>query len=176
MKNFWVVLNSGLVALGLLGGYKSMASDRLNHTNPDAIACLSILAVMPLFAVLSVGYSIRRWNPAQLPRPSWSRNPLDWWRDPLQSMFVTTCMTAAMAIGAVVQHPRPSDRLASGPLAFTAASRSACSQDKFWRTESIVNASLLTELLAYGTSSSAREKCGPTRMAPKSRRSLVSTL
>ncbi|SRR6266403_3798518 len=105
MKYFWIILNLMLVALGFWGGYKSMAPDRLNHTNADAVACLVILLAMPLFAVMSVGYSIRRWKSDQLSRPSWSRIPLNWWRDPLQSLSIMMCIMAAMAIGAALQHP-----------------------------------------------------------------------
>jgi hypothetical protein len=105
MRYFWIVLNSTLVALAFLDGYKSMAPDKLRHTNPDSVACLSILLMMPLFAILSVSYSIRRWKAAPLSRPSWSRNPLKWSRDPLQSLFISTCLMAATAIGGAVKHP-----------------------------------------------------------------------
>jgi|SRR5215469_9421527 len=105
MRYFWIIFNLTLVALAFLGGYNSMAPHRLRHTNPDSIACLSILLTMPLFAVWSVTYSIRRWKAEPLVRPSWSRNPLNWSRDPLQSLFVTTCIMAAMAIGGVVRYP-----------------------------------------------------------------------
>lgn len=105
MKYLWIILNSTLVALAFLGGYNSMTPDRLRHTNPDLVACVSILLAMPLFAVWIVRYSIRRWKKDQLRRPSWSRNPLNWWGDPLQSLFVSTCIMGAMAIGSAVQHP-----------------------------------------------------------------------
>jgi hypothetical protein len=105
MRYFWTILNFTLVALAFWGGYNSMAPDRLRHTNPDPVACLSILLAMPLFAVWIVRYSIRRWKSDPLSRPSKSRNPFNWWRDPLQSLFVTTCIMAAMAIGSAVQHP-----------------------------------------------------------------------
>jgi hypothetical protein len=69
-----------------------MTADRLRHTNPDPILCLIILLVMPLFAIGSVMYSIVRWKTAPLSRPSWNRNPFDWWHDPLQSLFVSRCV------------------------------------------------------------------------------------
>jgi len=34
MKYFWAVLNSTLVALGLLGGYNSLKPENLRHTTP----------------------------------------------------------------------------------------------------------------------------------------------
>jgi hypothetical protein len=82
-----------------------MTSDKLSHTNPDPVACLLILLITPLFAVGSAMYSITRCKAAPLSRPSWNRNPLNWGRDPLQSLFFSTCIFAATAIGSAVQHP-----------------------------------------------------------------------
>jgi hypothetical protein len=105
MKTIWYVINIALVALALLGGYNSLSPEKLRHTNPDAIACGIILLVMPLFSIGSVSYSIRRWNHNRLARPSLSRNPLNWWGDPLQSLFISTCGMAAMAVGSAVRRP-----------------------------------------------------------------------
>jgi len=105
MKYFWIVLNSTAVALSLLGGYKSMAPERLRHTNPDAFACLAVLIGMPVFAILSVGYSIDRWEKSPLQRPSWNRNPFNWWGDPLQSLFISTLIMAATALGSALKRP-----------------------------------------------------------------------
>ena len=105
MKNSWYVVNVALVALALLGGYQSLAPERLRHTNPDGIACGLILLVIPLFAIGSVSYSIRRWNHSRLARPSFSRNPLNWWHDPLQSLFISTCIMVSTTIGSALRHP-----------------------------------------------------------------------
>jgi hypothetical protein len=105
MKYFWAVLNSALVALGLWGGYNSTKPENLRHTNPDPILCLVVLLIMPLFALGSVRYAIRRWKEDSLQRPSWTRNPLNWWGDPLQSLFVSTCFMGAMTMGSSVRHP-----------------------------------------------------------------------
>ena len=105
MRYFWIILNSTLVALASLDGYNSTAPDKLRHTNPDSVACLFILLATPLFAIWMVTYSIRRWEFPTLSRPSWSRNPLKWSRDPLQSLFISSCIMAATAIGGAVKHP-----------------------------------------------------------------------
>ena len=105
MKNFWYVINIALVALALPSGYNSLSAEKLRHTYPDAIVCGLILLITPLFAIGSVAYSIRRWNHNRLARPSLSRNPLNWWHDPLQSLFIYTCIMASMAIGSAVRHP-----------------------------------------------------------------------
>jgi hypothetical protein len=105
MKKIWYVINIALVALALPGGYNSLSSERLRHTNPDAIACGSILLLIPVFSVGSVSYSIRRWNHHRLARPSLSRTPLNWWHDPLQSMFISTCIMVSTAIGSALRRP-----------------------------------------------------------------------
>lgn len=105
MKHLWVIFNSALTALALQGGYVSLTPARLTHTNPGPILCLIIVVITPVFAVLIVTYSIQRWKSNPLPRPSWGRNPLNWWRDPLQSLFVSTCIIIALAIGSSLRHP-----------------------------------------------------------------------
>jgi tellurite resistance protein TehA-like permease len=106
MKQIWYVINFGLVTFGLREGYISLQPERLRHTNPDVIACVAILITMPLFAMWSVHYSVRRWKGVnRLSRPSWDRNPLNWWGDPLQSLFISTCIMAATAIGSALRRP-----------------------------------------------------------------------
>jgi hypothetical protein len=99
MKNIWYVINSVLVALALRGGYVAGAPDRLRHANPDAVSCGIILVITPMFALWCVNYSIRRWNNERLRRPSFSRNPLNWRHDPLQSLFIATCVFGAGSVG-----------------------------------------------------------------------------
>jgi tellurite resistance protein TehA-like permease len=105
MKHIWRILNLGLVAVGLAGGYASMSPERLRHTNPDVIFCLAILVITPLFAVGTVYSSIRRTGCKTLRRPSWDRHAINWWYDPLQSIFITTCIASAMAIGSACRLP-----------------------------------------------------------------------
>jgi hypothetical protein len=105
MKYLWIALNSTLVAVSLWDGYESLTPDRLLHKNPDAIFCLAILLTLPVFSLGIVEYSIKRWKVDRLPRPTWSRNPFNWWGDPLQSLFITTCIMGAMSIGSATQRP-----------------------------------------------------------------------
>jgi hypothetical protein len=105
MKYFWLVLNTALVVLAFRGGYVSMNPDRLRHTNPDATLCLIAVLITPPFTVGCVAYSIRRWKTDPLFRPSWSRNPFNWWGDPLQALFVYTWVMVAVTLGSGVQHP-----------------------------------------------------------------------
>jgi hypothetical protein len=105
MRKVWYVINIALVTLALPGGYNSLSPEKLRNKNPDLILCGLILLVAPLFALLSVNYSIRRWNQRRLGRPSLSRNPLNWWHDPLQPLFISTCVMVSMAIGAALRRP-----------------------------------------------------------------------
>jgi len=104
MKNFWYVANLGYLALGLCGGHYSTAPEQLQHITPAPMAWLAILIVVPMFAIGTVHYSIRCYQ-NMLPRPSWKRNSINWWQDPLQSLFMTTCTTAMMAVGAALRRP-----------------------------------------------------------------------
>jgi len=105
MKYLWIAFNSTLVAVGLWDGYESLTPDRLQRKNPDAILCLAILLILPVFSIGIVGYSIKRWKVDRLSRPTWNRNPFNWWGDPLQSLFITTCITGAMTVGGATQYP-----------------------------------------------------------------------
>ena len=105
MKYLWIVHNSTLVALALWNGHESMTPSRLLNKNPDLTFCLIILLIMPLFALGSVEFSIRGRKVGRFARPSWDRNPFNWWGDPLQSLFITTCIMGAMAVGGATYHP-----------------------------------------------------------------------
>ena len=112
MKRFWLVINIGLAVSGAFGGYRSMDPERLMHANPDAVLCGILLVVLPLFSLGAVYYSIRRSrnpvipHPYVLRRPSWDRNPANWWDDPLQSLFMSTCFLTATAVGAALRWPK----------------------------------------------------------------------
>ncbi|HUJ33132.1 MAG TPA: hypothetical protein VLY23_17760 [Candidatus Acidoferrum sp.] len=113
MRYVWRIVNTGLVTIGLWDGYRTTASETLRRTNPDPILCGILLIIIPLFALGTVYYSKYRWDqenkilarPFTLRKPSWSRNPINWWGDPLQSLFISMCYMGAMAIGASLRHP-----------------------------------------------------------------------
>jgi hypothetical protein len=106
MKNTWYLINIIFVMLGVFGGYNSLAPEQLRNNNPDAVFCGLILLVLPVFCLLSVGYSNRRTGKKEnLVRPSFARNPLNWWGDPLQSLFISTCAMTATALGALLRRP-----------------------------------------------------------------------
>lgn len=103
MNTFWRMINSAIVVLSFCAGYGSMSPGTLRHSDPDGILCLIILVLLPLFSVGSVAYSIYRQNQETFQRPSWDRNPSDWWHDPLQSLFISTWAMAGMTIGSALR-------------------------------------------------------------------------
>lgn len=105
-RHLWIILNSVLIALAIRGGYVSLSPERLRHANPEPILCLIIPLVVTLFSILAVAYSVRRWKSSDpLLRPSLTRNPLNWWGDPLQSLFISMCAFIAAAVGAALRRP-----------------------------------------------------------------------
>jgi hypothetical protein len=130
MNRIWQIANTGLVLLGVSAGYRTTSPEGLSRANPDAILCAILLILMPVFALGTVYYSLR-WNrdderilgrPFKLRRPSLNRNPVNWWGDPLQSLFISMCYMGAMAIGASFRRPAVGS-VASGPSESTAASQ-----------------------------------------------------
>jgi hypothetical protein len=105
MKNIWYVVNIALVGFALLFGYYSSSPENLRHANPDAISCGAVLLIMPVFAIFSVHYSMRRWTHGRLARPSLSRKIGNWKQDPLQRLFLAMWGAAFMAIGAALRRP-----------------------------------------------------------------------
>src|ERR1035437_7390419 len=71
--------------------------------NPDIVYCSIILVILPLFAVGSVFYSVRSRRSETFRPPSWSRNPINWWYDPLQSLFISNYVAGGLAIGSALR-------------------------------------------------------------------------
>ena len=105
MAHIWRIINIGLVIFSFYFGYAIMAPAMLGHNNPDAILCVIVLVLIPLFALGSVYYSIYRWKCSTLRRPSWNRFPANWWFDPLQSLFMSTWAMAAVTLGSALRLP-----------------------------------------------------------------------
>lgn len=101
MKRVWQVVNSVLILSSIYAGWSSMQVETLRHTNPDAILCGIIFIIMLLLPLGAVSYSIFADKQQTLRRPSLSRFSLDWWHDPLQCLFLSSCSAASVVIGAV---------------------------------------------------------------------------
>jgi len=105
MARVWVALNLALVCLSVWTGYSKMAPASLAGMDPDAVFCALVLAVLTFFSLGSVWYSLRYTKGAPLPRPSLQRFSIDWWRDPLQCLFLTCLFVGGMAFGAALRLP-----------------------------------------------------------------------
>lgn len=108
MPRVWVTLNLLLIGLSVWTGYSEMAPARLARTNPDAVFCTLVLLVLALSSLGSVWYSLRYTNGARLPHPSFQRFSIDWWRDPLQCLFLSWLFVGSMAVGAAFRLPSDS--------------------------------------------------------------------
>ena len=102
MKLFWAAFNVLLIGLSVLTGYYEMEPQQLSHANPDAVLCTVVLISMIFFPIATVGYSIHGAKQSSLRRPSWRRWSIDWWHDPLQSLFSASWFTGAMVVGAAL--------------------------------------------------------------------------
>jgi hypothetical protein len=103
MKLFLAALNVVSIGLSVGIGYTEMEPERLSQANPDAVFFTSVLLTMIFFPVATVWYSIRHEKQTTLRRPSWRRWSIDWWRDPLQSLFSASWFTGAMVVGAALR-------------------------------------------------------------------------
>jgi hypothetical protein len=100
MQRFAPMINLALLLLSVWTGYGSLDPDTLRGMNPDKFLAISVLVIMPVFAFGAV--SIFGANHRTLVRPSWRRVTFSWWRDPLQSLFISTYAVGGMALGAAL--------------------------------------------------------------------------
>ena len=100
MQRYAPLINSALLVLSLWAGYGALDLETLRGTTPDKYLCIAVLVLMPVFAFGAV--SIFGASHATLPRPSWRRVTFSWWRDPLQSLFISTYAVGGMALGAAL--------------------------------------------------------------------------
>ena len=101
----WKILNIGAVIFSIWGGYISLSPDRLRNTNPDIIFCSVTLVTTALFSIFSAYYSVNYKDCETLRRPSLDRNSVNWWYDPLQSLFMSTLIMAGTGIGSIFRFP-----------------------------------------------------------------------
>jgi hypothetical protein len=80
-----------------------MGPDRLHDINADAVLCLTIVVAVPLVALAGTHYAISRLGVTTLYRPSWNRSPLQFWKDPLQLLFVATVVSGAALVGSALR-------------------------------------------------------------------------
>jgi len=99
VSRIWYIVNACLLVLGLLGGYASLAPESISGSNPDAVLCLLVIVIIPVVFIGGIHYGTARLGLRELHTPSWERNPLLFWYDPLQFLFVATLVCFAATIG-----------------------------------------------------------------------------
>jgi hypothetical protein len=96
-------INIAGLLLSVWTGYASLEPDALRGMNPDKCLCITVLIMMPIFAVGSVWIFGAKHTVLAL--PSWQRFSINWSRDPLQCLFLTACFIGGMALGAALHLP-----------------------------------------------------------------------
>lgn len=94
-RTVWFILNLTLIVLSFWTGYQEMTLDNLRGMNPDAVFCLLLLVITPLFVLGALGVAATE----RFQKPSFSRFPLNWRGDPLQAIFVTTWCFLGLFVG-----------------------------------------------------------------------------
>ena len=79
-------INIGLLLLSVWTGYGSLAADALLGANPDKYLCITVLIMMPIFAIGAVSTFGAKHTALTL--PSWRRFSVNWSRDPLQCLAI----------------------------------------------------------------------------------------
>src|SRR4051812_3331171 len=100
MQRFAPIINVALLLVSVATGYGALDGNALRGTNSDQFLCISLLVIMPIFAFGAV--SIFGASHQTLLAPSWRRVAFSWWRDPLQSLFISTYALGGMALGAAL--------------------------------------------------------------------------
>jgi hypothetical protein len=93
-------INLAGLLLSVWTGYGSLGLDALRGTNPDKYLCITVLIMMPIFAIGAVSTFGAKHTALTL--PSWRRFSINWSRDPLQCLFLSTCFVGGMALGAAL--------------------------------------------------------------------------
>ena len=105
VKYFWRILNLGLVACCIWGGYVLVGFDAQQHPIEDWLACPFLFVLASLFAFISVWYAIAFSKCNTLTRPSWNRLSINWRNDPLQCLAISTCNMVAFSFGGMMRLP-----------------------------------------------------------------------
>ena len=96
-RRIWMIFNAVIILLSVWTGFQEVGSTQLQQMNPDAIACILILVIMPIFTIGTLSLS----KNDTFTRPSWSRPPSNWRRDPFQALFLATWCCLGLFVGAV---------------------------------------------------------------------------
>lgn len=95
----WGIANviGGILLFGL--GFGTSSDANLPRTGPPIIFLAAVFCIMTLCAIGSVLVA----NASSLEAPSWNRSPFRWFKDPLQSLFVSTWLLLCVVLGTVTR-------------------------------------------------------------------------
>jgi hypothetical protein len=109
MRHLWrYIYVIGAVCV-LVGGYLSLSAGQTERTNADWLFVSIAFAITCVFPLGAMAYS-RGIGVQEFRRPSFDRQPLDWWRDTLQPLRVSVVSAALYLLGASFALPHTDHR------------------------------------------------------------------
>jgi len=102
MKIIWRLIYVGLLISAPYAGFKSLGPEETAKTNPDWVFIAVTFIGCLIFPLMALGFS-RAHGVNEFRKPTFDRNVLRWWTDPLQPLrfcvyaSILTCAGAAVA-------------------------------------------------------------------------------
>jgi len=108
-SRLWTIVNLVLIASAVYGGFEAIQPRHHSNTNVDwtfiAISFV-VTSIFPWGAMLhSRSTGVTEWK-----RPSFNRNPLRWWKDPLQPLRITILGVCAYLLGGAAALPHTDEQ------------------------------------------------------------------
>lgn len=104
MKNVWRIIYFGLLITAPYAGFTSLRPEQTAKTNPDWVFISISFVCTLLFPLMALGFS-RVHGIKQFMRPTFGRNFLRWWSDPLQPLRFCVYASILTAAGASLAVP-----------------------------------------------------------------------
>lgn len=91
----WAAINIATAAAVFVSACLTVPRSIMAGDDTYPYLCAAIIILSPMVAILGTYYGLAKLGVSPLPRPSFSRNPLRFWRDPFQ--FLTTASVVSLA-------------------------------------------------------------------------------
>lgn len=99
MNMMWAVVNIAVAAMVFVKACISVPRAIMAGDDSYPYLCLAIFVSLPIVAILGSYYGFARLGVNPMPRPSISRNPLRFWRDPFQFLTMGSMVSLANTLG-----------------------------------------------------------------------------
>jgi hypothetical protein len=109
MRHLWQCVYVVGAPLVLVGGYRSLSPAETAHTNADWLFVSITFLLTCVFPLGALAYS-RGIGVQEFRRPTLDRQPLGWWRDPLQPLRVSVVSAGLYFLGACLALPHADNR------------------------------------------------------------------